>query len=68
MSKEVKPEADPMLNSMLTSQRSMNKSVSSILNMKKDIKGVELKDLYSLINKKFLNLISYFISSPDIYE
>jgi hypothetical protein len=51
MSKEIKIEADPMLNSMLTSQRTMNKSVSSILNMKKDIKGVELKDLHNLMLK-----------------
>jgi len=68
MSKEIKIEADPMLNSMLTSQRTMNKSVSSILNMKKDIKGVELKDLHNLMLKKFLNLISYFISCSEVYE
>jgi len=42
-------EHDPMLNSMMTSQKSMNKSVSSVLQMKKEMKGVELKDLYNIL-------------------
>ena len=49
MSKMISSEHDPILNPMMTSQKSMNRSVSSVLQMKKEMKGVELKDLHNIL-------------------
>lgn len=57
---------EELQESMMTVSKSMTNSISMMMSMKNNIEQVSYLDLFDVMRKKLINLISFFIVSENV--